>query len=237
MSQSSPDLLNQVTTVTDFKISLETAQVLEGQGVPAARASASLVAAAQAVIDEAQELLAPAALYTITPVRHFEHQQVVLDNGATFSGGLAARALAGASQAALAVCTIGPALEERMSALFGEGDALRAVALEGAGIAAIRQVANAVGVLICDVATGHGLSVGMRASPGQEGWSIQQQRVLFGVVPAEEIGVRLTSSYLMLPRKSVSFVIGLGLDMRADAVPCDYCSKRERCNWNRATAG
>jgi hypothetical protein len=93
-----------------------------------------------------------------------------------------------------------------------------------------------MGVRICDEATARGLSVGMRASPGQEGWSIQQQRVVFGVVPAEEIGVRLTSSCLMLPRKSVSFVIGLGPDMRADAVPCDYCSKRERCNWNRATA-
>jgi hypothetical protein len=194
------------------------------------------VAAAQAVINEAQALLTPAALYTIRPVRDFEHQQVVLDNGATFSGSLVARALAGATEVAVAVCTIGPALEERMSARFAAGDALRAVALEGAGIAAVRQVSTLVGVRICNAATVHGLSVGMRASPGQEGWSIQQQRVLFGLVPAEEIGVRLTSSCLMLPRKSVSFVIGLGPEMRADAVPCDFCSKRERCQWRRERA-
>jgi hypothetical protein len=236
MPHSSPYLVDQVTTVTDFQISLEAAQVLEGQGVPASQASAPLVAAAGEVIDEAQALLAPGALYTVTPVRHLEHRQVVLDNEATLSGTLVTRALAGATEVAMGVCTIGPALEERMSELFAAGEALRAVALEGAGIAAIRQVSNAMGVRICDEATARGLSVGMRASPGQEGWSIQQQRVVFGVVPAEEIGVRLTSSCLMLPRKSVSFVIGLGPDMRADAVPCDYCSKRERCNWNRATA-
>jgi hypothetical protein len=35
----------------------------------------------------------------------------------------------------------------------------------------------------------------------------------------------------MLPRKSVSFALGLGPDMQADAVPCDFCSKRERCRW------
>jgi hypothetical protein len=231
-----PHQLNRATTVTGVQISLEVGHVLEGQGIPPSQASASLLAAAQDVIDEAQELVAPAALCTILPVRHFEHEQIVLDDGAAFSGSLVARALAGATEVALAVCTIGPALEERMAALFAEGDALRALALEGAGIAAIRQVVNTVGVSICDAATGRGLSVGMRASPGQEGWQIQQQRVLFGLMPADEIGVRLTSSCLMLPRKSVSFAMGLGPEMRADAVPCDFCSKRERCDWNRATA-
>jgi len=71
----------------------------------------------------------------------------------------------------------------------------------------------------------------MRAEPGQEGWPIQQQRVLFDLLPAGEIGVRLTASYLMLPRKSLSFVVGLGPEMQPDAVTCDFCSKRERCAW------
>jgi hypothetical protein len=227
---------DQTPAVTDFQIALEVDHVLEGQGIPPSRASGPLLAAAQDVIDEAQALVAPAALYTILPVRHFEHREIVLENGATFSGALMARALAGATEVALAVCTIGPALEERMADLFAKGDSVRALALEGAGIAAVRQVTNHVGVGICDTATARGLSVGMRANPGQEGWPIQQQRVLFGLLPAERIGVRLTSSCLMLPRKSVSFAMGLGPDMRADAVPCDFCSKRERCEWNRATA-
>jgi len=234
MAHNSPQLPNQTTTITDFEILLRVDHILEGQGIPASQASAPLLAAAQDVVAEAQQLLAPAALYIILPVRHFEHQQIVLENGASFSGSLMARALAGATEVALAVCSIGPALEERMTGLFAEGDAVRALALEGAGIAAVRQVANTVGVRICDAATARGLNVGMRASPGQEGWAIQQQRVLFSLIPAEQIGVRLTSSCLMLPRKSVSFVMGLGPEMRADTVPCDFCSKRERCDWSRA---
>jgi hypothetical protein len=226
--------LGQPTTLTEFEISLEAADVLQGQGVPPSRASDRLWAAARDVLEESHELVAPAAIYTILPVRRFEHQEVSLESGAVLSGALAARALAGASQVALAVCTVGPALEERMSDLFAAGDAVRAVALEGAGVAAVRQVSTQLGVFICDAATARGLQVGMRASPGQEGWSIQQQRVLFGLVPAEEIGVQLTSSCLMLPRKSVSFVIGLGPEMRADSVPCDFCSKRDRCQWRRS---
>jgi hypothetical protein len=217
--------------ITDFQLSFEAEQVLEGQGIPPSQASLPLIATAEEVLGEARELLVPVAVYTILPVRDFEHQQVVLDGGATFSGPLVARALAGAAEVAVAVCSIGPALDEHVSALFAAGDPIRAMALDGAGTAAVTQLTAMVGIRICDAATARGWSVGMRASPGQEGWPIQQQRVLFSLVPGQKIGVQLTSSCLMLPRKSVSFVIGLGPDLRADSVPCDFCSKRERCQW------
>ena len=225
-----------LTVVTDVRVSLEVAHILEGQGVPPSKASPPVVAVAQEVLAEAQSLLAPAALYTLLPVRAVEHEQILLDGGAVFAGSLATRVLAGASEAVVAVCTIGPTLEERSAALFATGHPLEGLAMDGAGTAAIRLVAGAVGVRICDEATARGLSVGMSADPGQEGWPITQQRVLFGLLPAEKIGVHLTDSCLMLPRKSVSFVVGLGPDMRADAVPCDFCSKRERCRWRRQQA-
>jgi exosome complex RNA-binding protein Csl4 len=221
----------RLITIADVQLSLDVAHVLEGQGIPSSQASPPLVATAEEVLGEVQALLAPRTLYTILPVRDFGHQRVVLDSGATFSGPLVARALAGAAEVAVAVCSIGPALDERVSALFAAGDPIRAMALDGAGTAAVTQLTAMIGVRICDAATARGWSVGMRASPGQEGWPIQQQRVLFSLVPGERIGVQLTSSCLMLPQKSVSFVIGLGPDLRADSVPCDFCSKRERCQW------
>lgn len=218
--------------ITDMRPSLQVAHVLRGQGIDdPTRASPAVVAVAQQVLAEAQALLAPAAMYTVLPVHDFHHQAVILDGGGTFEGPLVARALAGAREVALAVCTIGPALEEQVAALFAAGHTLRALALDGAGTAAVGEVSRTVGARICDEASARGLNVGMRASPGHEGWSIRQQRTLFGLVPADETGVRLTDSCLMLPRKSVSFAVGLGPEMQADAVSCDFCSKRERCRW------
>ncbi len=199
---------------------LRTEHVLQGQGVDPAHAHPAAVAAAQAVLDGAHALLAPAAVHAILPVEEV-----------AFEGPLIARALAGATQVALAICTIGPALEERVRALFAAGDPLRAMALDGAGVAALGQVSEAVGERICEEAAAQGLHTGMRASPGQEGWPLEQQRMLFSLLPAERIGVRLNESCLMIPRKSVSFAVGLGPEIRADAVACDFCSKRERCRW------
>jgi hypothetical protein len=227
-------LASQPVVLTDFHISLSPDDVLLGQGIPAGQASPALARTAEAVLDEAHALLAPAAVYAVSPVRALEHEQVHLENGATFSGALVTRALAGATQAGLAVCTIGSALDARMADVYAAGDPVRALALEGAGVAAVRKVANELGVRICDAAKELGLQVGMRANPGQESWPIQQQRVLFNALPADKIGVHLTPSYLMLPRKSVSFVLGLGPEMRADSVPCDFCTKREWCQWRRS---
>ena len=217
--------------ITDFRLSLEVDQVLRGQGIDdPARASPGVVAMARKVLDEAQALLAPAAMYVILPVHDFHHQAVELDGGVSFEGPLVARALAGATQVVLAVTTIGPALEERVDALFA-AEPVRAMALDGAGVAGIGAVSEMIVARIRAEASERGLGSGMRASPGQEGWSIWQQRQFFSLVPAGKIGVRLAETCLMLPRKSNSFVVGLGPEMRPDAVTCDFCSKRHRCRW------
>lgn len=222
--------------LANFDFALKVEHVLRGQGVDPARARPKIVAAARDALEEAQSLLAPAALYVILPARGLRHQRVTLDGGAVFEGPLVARALAGADKVALAVCTVGSALDERVSALFAERP-VRAMALDGAGIGAVGLVARLVGERVREEAATRGLGIGMRAEPGQEGWPIQQQRVLFSLLPAQEIGVRLTESYLMLPRKSLSFAVGLGPEMRPDAVTCDFCSKRERCQWRAHSDG
>jgi hypothetical protein len=234
---STPSALGSISTITDLRPMLGVEELLRGQGIDPGRAPPRIVALTEELLDEVRSLVAPAAIYTILPVSALEHERVVLENRAAFSGPLVARALAGATHVALAVCTAGPALDARVKAFFAKGDAMRAVALDGAGNAAVGQVTLLLSGVLCDEATARGLQVGMRASPGQEGWPITEQRVLFSLLPGEQIGVHLTPSCLMVPRKSVSFAIGLGPEMRADAVPCDFCSKRSHCRWRRQSPG
>ncbi len=52
-----------------------------------------------------------------------------------------------------------------------------------------------------------GLKTSCRASPGYGDWDVREQGKLFRIVPAERIGVTLSESSMMMPRKSVSFAI------------------------------
>ncbi len=217
--------------VNDFDFRLYAEDVLKGQGIDPARASNRLVEAAENVIEEAHSLLKPAALYIIVKVTDFEHQQVAFEGG-NFEGSLVARAMAGADHLNIALCTIGDELETRVQEMMNENP-IMAVTLDGAGIAAIRKVAQTVEDIISAEACELDLDLGMRAQPGQEGWPIEQQREVFSVLPGAEIGLRLTESCLMIPRKSVSFVIPRGKELSSSVVPCDFCSKRDRCEWRK----
>jgi hypothetical protein len=216
--------------LTGVQLSLNVEDVLEGQGIAVDRARPAIVASAQEILGTLPDLLDPAAVYDIMSVKDFHHRTIELEDGGALEGPLVARALAGAEKVVLAVCTIGPALEATMKQLFAE-DPVRAMALDGAGTAALRKISAAVVGETREIAADHDWGVGMRAQPGQEGWSIWQQRVIFERLPTDRIGVRLNDSCLMIPRKSVSFAIGMGPHMRPDAVACDFCSKSERCLW------
>jgi hypothetical protein len=60
---------------------------------------------------------------------------------------------------------------------------------------------------------------------------LTEQWNLFGLVNTQEIGVSLTSSGIMVPRKSVSMVIGIGPQMATwtQVEVCARCSLRKTC--------
>ncbi len=217
--------------VTEFDFKLSVNDVLKGQGIDPERASERLHETAESVIEEAHSLIKPAAIYAVAEVLDFEHRTIRFEGG-HFEGGLVAKALVGAEHLYIALCTIGDALEKRVEEMMSENP-VKAIALDGAGISALRHVSNTVEDVISADACNLKMDLGMRAQPGQEGWPIEQQRQVFSVLPAEKIGLRLTESCLMLPRKSVSFVIPRGKDLVNGVSPCDFCSKRNRCDWRK----
>jgi cobalamin-dependent methionine synthase I len=113
---------------------------------------------------------------------------------------------------AFCVCTIGPALEERVTGYSAGGDMLPAVILDAIGSAAAEAVARYANDRIEETAAAEGLKTSCRASPGYGDWDVSGQRALFELVPAERIGVTLTASAMMVPRKSVSFAVHISND-------------------------
>lgn len=217
--------------VKDFDFQLTAEDILKGQGIDPARASDRLKETAESVIDEAHSLLNPTAIYTVVNVTEFEHKTISFEGG-FFEGSLVSKALAGADHLNIAVCTIGDTLELRVEEMMKENP-VEALAMDGAGIAGLRKVSITVEDIISAEACDLKLDLGMRAQPGQEGWPIEQQRQVFSILPCEKIGLRLTESCLMIPRKSVSFVIPRGKNLKSGMSPCDFCSKRNRCEWRK----
>lgn len=217
-----------------FPFHLDADMILRGQGADPQvirKRRPELAELAQTVIREGSDLLSPAIFTAIHDVREFRHGQVVLDDGAVFNGSIINSQLFSAEKICLAVVTIGNAVEDFVSECM-KRDPVLALAYDGLGNAAVEQLAASV----CSQWEGEfrqsGLQTTMVLSPGMDGWPVDEgQPQIFSVLKPDPAIVRLTESCQMSPRKSNSFIIGAGLNVKNAGNPCDFCSMQKTCKF------
>jgi hypothetical protein len=128
-------------------------------------------------------------------------------------------------RAAIAVCTIGDALERRVRALWDRRELPLAAMLDSVGSGAAESLAEYANDVLCQEGLGRDLRVTNRISPGYGAWDVGAQTALFRLCPGESIGVSLNDACFMTPEKSITFLAGAGVAARVD----DYFSQCARC--------
>lgn len=193
----------------------------------------ALVQAAEDALSDARPLLAPRVLYETYAVADVRHKAITLAGGAKLRGTFLAEHLAPSREVVVAVCTVGKAIEDHISHLFGV-DPVMALAVDGVGVAAVEALSVNTARFFEEQAAARGWSVTVPLSPGMEGWTVEEgQPQLFDLVDAGRIGVSLTEHCLMRPSKSLSLVVGLGPDVTSKGTPCDYCAVQATCRYRR----
>lgn len=199
-------------------------ELLQGPQLPV---MAELV---EEVVAEGLSLAEPAFLYRVCEVTKVRHNSLVLDAGAIGDEWFASM-LAPAHFVALGICTIGRRLEERARAYTKAGEGALAYFLDNIGTGLVELARCALLAELDQIAAERGFESSIPLSPGDTRWPLDQQRRIFELLPADELGVSLTPTLVMTPLKSVSLAVGLGPDMgvAAEGSACDYCDIRDRC--------
>jgi hypothetical protein len=222
-----------MTIHTDWNLPLTADDILRGQGADpqvVRKRKPALVAASERALSEGLSLLHPVAFTGEVRVLAHRHERILVEGGAKLTGSLVTRHLTGAERLVAAVCTIGAELEEAISHSLAT-DPLHALALDGLGNAAVEVLAQQLCGRIGDLVGAEGLQASTPLSPGSPEWPVETgQPQIFALLDPAKAGIRLTSGGMMLPKKSVSFVIGLGADM-SQADLCDVCSLKESCRY------
>jgi len=198
--------------VRDIPLSLKTAEVLRRQGF---RKGAKVKPGIRLLVREVlsglkkSRLLAPAAAYEYYAVGSMSGSQISLEGDEAIHGQLLPAIFAEAKELAPVVITIGPKLEKQVTDYSRSGEALRGVILDGIGSAAVDSLVPEVLRLIASEVSSRGYQISSPVNPGMPGFPLTEQWNLLGLVNADEIGVRLTTSGVLVPRKSTSMVIGI----------------------------
>ncbi len=131
----------------------------------------------------------------------------------------------------LAVCTIGCELEKLSSRLMST-DCSLALALDGMANAAIDRFVERKFQEIAKEAGSEGMGASLPFSPGSREWPLEiGQPFIFELLRPDPEVVQLNESHLMLPRKSSSFVMGVGPELERHGKTCDFCGMSENCRY------
>jgi hypothetical protein len=125
--------------------------------------------------------------------------------------------------------TGGSAIEQEAERLRETGRLLDSMILDALGSAAVSELCERVAYRVFDWAEERGLNASHAFEPGSGAshWPLENQRLIFANVGADEIGVRLTSHLLMRPRKTLSFLMGIGTEIEQASTPfsCQGCQR------------
>jgi len=184
-------------------------------------------------VENACHLIEPSYSYVVRDIKFVQGSLVIIETSIIFESESIARLLEQCEEVAVFTLTIGGHLEETVVQLAEDGLILQAAVLDAIGSVAAETVADFIQDRVSEAARAHGLSISRRFSPGYCDWNIDQQEMVFRAMNGDSGGVRLTEGCLMLPRKSVSGIIGIGPSGVENYNPCKTCDKHDSCPWRR----
>lgn len=158
---------------------------------------------------------------------------VLADKPFKLEGKKVTKHLCRATKVAIIAVTIGETVEDEISRRFKDGEYTLAVLMDAAATTAVEHIADGIEQAIDQKIAMQGLVRRWRFSPGYGDWPLDSQPEMLRLAKASQIGLNLTSSLMLTPRKSVTAIIGL-IPKNQDAEPekqsCKYCPK-SNCNF------
>lgn len=166
-----------------------------------------------------------------TVTLHAENEDVTFE-----SEGLV-RNLTGCCGAVLLAATIGPACDMlvRRASITSAADS---AVYQAAGAAAIEAFLDDYNDKLKASYEARGLFLRPRFSPGYGDLKLEHQKDWFRLLDiTKQIGIELTDSLLMVPTKSVTAIIGIGIDKsKTGCIGCKGCNRHDTCEFSKERA-
>jgi hypothetical protein len=222
--------------IRDISLNLKTREVLRRQGLGGGakvRPEIKILIRELLASLKKARLLEPVVVYEYYKVSNMNGSQISLEGDKAIHGPLIPAIFPEAKELAVLLCTIGPRLEKQVTDYSKSGEPMRGMILDGIGSTAVDMLALEVFRRLASEVSPRGYEISSPVNPGMPGFPLTEQWNLLGLVNADEIGVRLTASGVLVPRKSTSMVIGIGPKMTrwTQAEVCARCSLRESCHY------
>lgn len=181
---------------------------------------------------EVRTLVKPKLIWGEVKLVEVTEHEVLLADGKTLTSPLLAKIARTADKLVFLVMTIGEAVDVKVDYYQKLGRMIEAYYLDSAGSACIAKSATAAMEKIAENYKAQGMSMTFPMGPGHSYWQgLEDMQTIFYFLEPGQIGLSLTKSNLMLPRKSIAMVAGVGqkLPDLQGKTHCDFCNLQNTC--------
>ena len=184
---------------------------------------------------EADNIIQARCVFGLFRIEQCNRGGIVVQGGERFEVDLTDRVLRSCTHLAVSLATIGPHCERRATQLIQNRERLHGLLLDTIGSAAVELAAERCRDLIAEKAAESALKAGPVLSPGSSGFCLGHQLRIHRMLDGEQIGVRLSSSGVLRPVKSLSSISPLGPTMPdcSRDHTCSRCEMSGTCMFRR----
>ena len=172
-------------------------------------------------------------------IKDISRDSFELVNGHNIGGGPVIQVMKEATSVILGMCTIGMAMDQRIDKFNHDGDLMSAILLDGVASYLVDQVRETFFQRITSKLAEQDLYSSIPLCPGESAWEITDHTTFFELLNPAQIGMTLKSSMLMIPMKSLSFMIGVSEEKFSltGVQRCDFCSMQYKCRHSQKESG
>ena len=219
----------------DIKPKIEVSEVLRFLGARNGSAPARTVRKIKTLIKEIHDDLDPKVLVTDMDILACGEGRLVLDPGVELRSKKLCKTFKSCDTAKVFVATVGDKVEKKINTAIENNKSYDASIIDAIASVAVEDTIETLHSIMDMNLKSRSQCATLRFSPGYCDWDIKEQKKIFKIIDAGKVGVRLSDSSLMSPRKSISGVIGVGACSEITkriSNPCILCNNKG-CNTRR----
>lgn len=185
-------------------------------------------------IEESKTLITPRFITSRCKVGLVENGVKLLGTSILLTGNDIKEHLKDSKECVLMGVTIGGNIEKRIN-LYSKTNLTKSLILDSCATTAVEEICDKVEDYIKGEAIENGEAITFRYSPGYGDLSLDVQKDIINTLKAEKtIGLTVSAHNLLMPRKSVTAIIGLiPKDKEVKKKGCEVCKNYENCSFRK----
>ncbi len=151
-------------------------------------------------------LIDPKGIYESFPIQIEKGYTIDIKEGFRISSKKLSKWLGDSTHLAVMAVTIGDRLEKKASDLLRRGESARGYILDAIGSHAVERVAE---LMEQKIRRESDFRNKKRFSCGYSDWDLSDQKKILDLIKGEQIGIKVNKNSMMIPKKSITAVIGI----------------------------